>query len=36
MQKLKNGRDEHSLFNVWTIDGTIMFKNIENGNPNVY
>ena len=36
MQKLKNARDEHGFFNVWTVDGKIMFKNSENGKPNVY
>ena len=36
MQKLKNVRDEHGFFNVWTVDGKIMFKNIENGKANVY
>ena len=24
------------FFNVWTVDGKIMFKNSENGKPNVY
>ena len=36
MQKLKNARDEHGFFNVWTVDGKIMFKNSDNGKPNVY
>ena len=36
MQKLKNARDEHIFFNVWTVYGKIMFKNSENGNLNVY
>ena len=39
LQKLawdKNARDEHGFFNVWTADGKIMFKNSENGKPNVY
>ena len=35
MQKLKNARDGR-FFNVWTVDGKIMFKNSENGKPNVY
>ena len=30
MQKLKNARDEHGFFNVWTVDGKIMFKNSHN------
>ena len=36
MQKLKNARDEHVFCNVWTVDGKIMFKNSDNGKPNVY
>ena len=36
MQKLKNARDEHDFFNVWTVDGKIMFKNSDNGKLNVY
>ena len=36
MQKLKNARDELGFFNVWTVDGKIMFKNSENGKSNVY
>ena len=37
MQKLKNARDEHAFFfNIWTVDDKIMFKNSENGKPNVY
>ena len=36
MQKLKNARDEHVFFNVWTVDGKIMFKNSDNGKPSVY
>ena len=36
MQKRKNARDEDDFFNVWTVDGKIMFKNTENRKPNVY
>ena len=36
MQKLKSARDEHGLFNALTVDGKIMFKNSDNGKPNVY
>ena len=36
MQKPKNARDEHGFFYVWTVDGKILFKNNENGKPNVY
>ena len=36
MQKLKNARDKHVLFNVWTVDGKLMFKCCDNGKPNVY
>ena len=36
MQKLKNARDEHGFLNIWTVDGKIMFKNSDNGKPNVY
>ena len=36
MQKLKSARDEHGFFNACTVDGKIMFKNSENGKPNVY
>ena len=36
MPKLKNARDEHIFFNVWTVYGKIMFKNSENGKLNVY
>ena len=35
MQKLKNARDKHGFFNVWTVDGKIMFKKSDNGKPNV-
>ena len=36
VQKLKNARDQYGFFNVWTVDGKIMFKNNDNGKPNVY
>ena len=36
MQKLKNARDEDDFFIVRTVDGKIVFKNSENGKPNVY
>ena len=36
MQKLKSVRDEYGFSNVWTVDGKIMFKNSDNGKPNVY
>ena len=36
VQKLKNARYQHGFFNVWTVDGKIMFKNNDNGKPNVY
>ena len=36
IQKLKNARGEHGFFNVWTVDGKIMFKNNDNGKLNVY
>ena len=36
MQKLKYARDEHDFFNVCTVHGKIMFKNSDNGIPNVY
>ena len=36
VQELKNARDQHGFFNVWTVDGKIMFKNNDNGKPNVY
>ena len=35
-QKRKNARDEHGFLNIWTVDGKIMFKNSDNGKPNVY
>ena len=36
MQKLKNEKDEHGFFSVWTVDGKIMLKISDNGKPNVY
>ena len=36
MQKLKNSRDEDGFFNVWTVDGKIMFQNSGNGKLNIY
>ena len=30
MHKLKIARDKHGFFNVWTVDGKIMFKNSHN------
>ena len=36
IQKLKNARDEHGFFSVWTVDGKIMLKNIDDGKLNVY
>ena len=36
MHKLKNARDEHRFFNVWTLNGKILFKSCDNLKPNVY
>ena len=31
MQKVKIARDEHGVFNVWTVNGNITFTNNDNG-----
>ena len=36
MRKRKNSRDEDGFFNVWTVDGKIMFQNSGNGKLNIY
>ena len=34
MQKLKNTRDGHGFFNVWTVNVKTVFKNSNNGTTN--
>ena len=36
IHKLKNARDKHGFFSIWTVDGKIMVKNNGNGKLNVY
>ena len=35
-KRWKNISSKHGFFNVWTVDDKIMFKNSDNGTPNVY